>query len=303
MKAKGFVKVVLGVLFITVFGSCTSKEEKLYGKVETKDKEERALIEKVQNAYFNINPNVTLKEAVAANRFSKNITWSITELERLGTYIVSFQYDIDPVNEAMRMDFFEEYDDSDSVFFKIFFVLDYDLQTRKDNLEVSNYESGAVLSPIGYANIFSRFIQGEIVSPHTEGIEDKMQALLDAYTEYRKDYEEINVFIPPYQIPETLPEPFFIPTAIKFQGDCVVELMSDDIEFVQFSVLFDFKTPYLDNKEYKGVGVTINDDTPLRNNVTYRYQRIKTEMGLRMVYENLPIGMLYPFATRPVTEY
>jgi hypothetical protein len=293
---KKFLFSVLSIaLLITTFGSCTSKEEKLYGKILTKDKTEKELISRVQNAYFEINDNVTLKEAIAANTLAKNVTWSIQPLEELGTYLVSFQYDIEPIEQAMRMDFFD-----DSTVGKIFFVRDFYTNHTADEIEYFHaYTEGDVLSPIGYANIFTRFIKGEIVTPHNYGKEE-MQGLLDAYTEYRKDYENISVFIPIKRLPETLPEPFFVPTAAKFIGDCYIELRSDEVEFIQFSILFDFKLPYMDNKEYKGVGITINDITgfsPLR-----RYESINTLAGLEFVYHSIPIGMIYPYASRAVIE-
>jgi hypothetical protein len=284
---------IMTVFMLVSNSSCTNKEEKLYGKVLAKGKQERELIERVQNATFSqLNANITLKEAVTANRYSKNIVWDIEPLEKLGTYLVSFQYDIYPLQSALSMDFFNE-----AIARRIYFIDDFYERTQKDMDDQHAYTESDVMSPIGFDNIFTRFIQGEMITPHSPGIVDEMQSLLDAYTEYRKDYEEARVFIPIDRLPEMLPKTFFTPTAATFKGDCYIELKSEEVKFVQFTLLFDFNLPYMDNKEYKGVGITINDGIQATG-LNY-FEIIPTILGLEFVYDNLPIGILYPYATRP----
>jgi hypothetical protein len=296
-NVKKFALTIMSItLLIVAIGSCTSKEEKLYGKIATKDKNEKELINRVQNAYFNINPNVTLKEAIAANPLAKNVVWSIQPLENLGTYLVSFQYDIDPIAQAMRMDFFDREFVTQILFYRNNIVN----QTQQEAQFLREYNDGDILSPIGYANIFTRFIKGEIMTPHNYDKEE-MQSLLDAYVEYSKEYEGVSVFIPLDRVPDSLPEPFFVPTAGKFIGDCYIELRSDEVEFVQFSILFDFKLPYMNNKEYKGVGITINGEDDI--SLQYFHHNTWAERGLEFVYQNIPIGMIYPYASRAAVEF
>jgi hypothetical protein len=295
-QKKGIVSVISIIMLILIVGSC-SKEEKLYGKINTKDKQERELIQRVQNATFEINRNVTLKEAIAANKYAKNVVWSIRPLDKLGTYIVSFQFNMEPINSAMRMDFFDEYDLKEIVFYKDWRVYG-DLfpwgggkLREKLNAEYDAYNSGDILSPIGYANIFSRFIYGEMLNPNYEDSLEEMSVVLDAYKEYAKEYADIPVFIPSNRVPDTLPEPFFVPTVAKFTGYCFTELSSDNTEFVDFTLLFDFKLPYMDNKEYKGIGIT--GESRLFNGV--QWFGISVTDGLTVLYNSLPIGILYPY--------
>jgi hypothetical protein len=295
-RAKIFALAVLStVLLIMDLGSCTNKEEELYGKILAKDKSEVELIQKIQNARFEINKNVTLKEAIAANAYSKNIEWDIIPLEDLGTYLVSFQYDLDPIESAMNMDFF---DGDDELILEIFFAFDALHGGGYLSRDLREYNHGDILSPIGYANIFSRFIFGEILIPNGEGTAEEMKAALDAYEEYQKEYEGISVFIPLDRVPETLPEPFFVPTAGKFIGYCYAELASDDTEFVAFKLLFDVRLPYMDNKEYKGIGMTSTDADNFYS--VNSHNRIEAIQGLEMVYRSYPVGKLFPYANSPL---
>jgi hypothetical protein len=301
-NVKKLTLTIMSTLLLTIaLGSCTNKEEKMYGKILTKDKSEKELITRVQNAYFAINNNVTLKEAIAANPLAKNVVWSIRPLEELGTYLVSFQYDIEPIDEAMRMDFFDSEEIAAKVFFRDVYIPFDSFSTAQEAQFFRDYTEGDVLSPVGYANIFTRFIRGEAETPHNYAYDiEEMQSLLDAYTEYREEYEGVSVFIPLEYLPDPLPEPFFVPTAGKFIGDCYIELRSEEVAFVQFSLLFDFRLPYMDDKEYKGVGMTINESTG--SSPYYRFQDIEVESGLEFVYRNIPIGMIYPYAGRAVTK-
>jgi hypothetical protein len=247
----------------------------------------------VQNTVFQENENITLKEAVAANKFSKNIVWDIEPLDKTGTYLVSFEYDVDPISGILSTDFYNKS--------TVEYVLTGDSYNRtdKDIRDYRMYNEGDILSPIGFANIFTRFIQGEGLTPHTPGIEEEMKELLNAYTEYRKEYAEYSLFIPLDQMPDYLPEPFFVPTAAKFKGECFIELSNpEQAEFVRFSLLFDFRTPYLDNKEYKGVGITIHDGVPFYSS----YEKIETVMGLAFVYNSYPMAFFHIWANKPLTR-
>jgi hypothetical protein len=95
MKRNGLVlaAAVLAAVFLATV-SCTSKEEKTYGKILPKDKNQREVIEFVQNAVFNYNKNLSLKEAVAQNYYSRNITWDLKPGDRKGDIIVFFTYDV-----------------------------------------------------------------------------------------------------------------------------------------------------------------------------------------------------------------
>jgi hypothetical protein len=304
MNVKRGVLVLGVILLIASFGSCSDKEEQQYGKIDTKNKNERELIQKVQNAVFEVNPNVTLKEAIAANEYAKNVVWSIAPLDKLGTYIVRFQFDIEPLNLAMKMDFFDDYDGLlDSVFHSYLPLYnnrghtpEY-AQIRRDFRE---YNEGDILSPIGHANIFSRFIFGEILNPSYEGSDKEMMTVLDAYTEYRKEYAGVPVFIPLNRVPDYLPEPFFVPTAARFEGYCYEELSSDDTEFLEFRIEFDFRLPYMDNKEYEGIGLTSGFNTFYG---AESYNIINAADGLAWMYMGLPIGLLYPYPNDPMQTY
>jgi hypothetical protein len=285
MKKANFVVVMVAVL-INLFASCTSKEEKLYGKIDTKSKDEKALIEKIQNTVFSINENLTLKEAVADNAFSNNIVWKIFPAEKKGAYIVSFEYDIEPIAVAMRTDFYDE-----SYIYYGF----HDYSDRVDRKYWEALERNDILSPIGYANMFTRFIASESVTPHYQGAGNDANSILEAYKSYSKDYADFPLFIPRDQMPDQLPVPFFNVKAAKFIGECYSEISSDVVEFVYFSILFDFSLPYLDNKEYKGLGMT----SPAQF-VHSAYEYLRADAGLDFIYSDKVIFELYPRANNPV---
>jgi hypothetical protein len=77
-----------------------------------------------------------------------------------------------------------------------------------------------------------------------------------------------------------------------------VETSSDETEFAAFKLLFDVRLPYMDNKEYKGIGMTSIDG----DNFAYgnAHIRIEPEEGLAMVYRSYPVGKIYPFANHPL---
>jgi hypothetical protein len=198
------VLICLSVLF-AAFVSCTSKEEKLYGKIDTKAKNEIEIIQKVQNAYFPINANILLKEAVVLNKYSENIVWGLPWTDGKGTYVVSVQYNIPSTSiwSITSSDYFDE-----EVVGGVNLV---EVVNRTNNPLI--WEDGSVLSPYGYANIVTRFIKGEIETPHTneEGIKEEMLTLLQQYEEFVREEEYTNdvIFIPPRRIPDLLPDPFF----------------------------------------------------------------------------------------------
>lgn len=230
-----------------------------------------------------------LKEAVAANKYAKNIVWSVDLLRELGAYLVSSEFDMEPVNEVMRMNFFDEYDGIIEEIFYINYAWDhlysYTPQYDKFRRQYNDYNEGDILSPVGYANIFTRYVFGEILNPNHENSKEEMKAVLDAYNEYYKEYEDIPVFIPSDRVPDTLPEPFFVPSAVRFTGYCYTELNSDAVEFVNFKLLFDFRLPYMDNKEYKGTGET---SKPVLFSGMESFHIISANTGLAIIYGSHP---------------
>jgi hypothetical protein len=96
-------------------------------------------------------------------------------------------------------------------------------------------------------------------------------------------------------MPDQMPVPFFNVKAAKFIGECYSEISSDSVEFIQFSILFDFSLPYLDNKEYKGLGMT----SPARF-VHTAYEYLRADAGLDFIYSDKVIFELYPRANSPV---
>jgi hypothetical protein len=294
---KKILTTVLGIAFVMSFTlmSCGSKEEKLYGKIDVKTKEEKTLIQEVQNTVFSINTNLTLKDAVASNVFSNNIVWKLFPAEKKGAYFVTFEYDIKPIELAMSTDIYDE-DTADRVFYVI--INGWPTLSRSWYKDVDGKRD--IVSPIGYANMFTRFISAEGFNPHGPGSDKEMEEVLAAYNEYRKPYEGSTAFIPYDQVPDQLPEPFFKITAIKFIGECYAELSSDDVAFTAFTILFDFTLPYLDNKEYKGYGLTCDQEgIPAINN--WRKEDIKAEDGLSFVYEDKKIFDFYPHLDDPLS--
>jgi hypothetical protein len=84
------------------------RTEKLYGKIDTKVKAERQMINKVQNTYFPLNMNISLKEAVASNVFSKNIVWKAPYTDNKGNWAISVEYDVEPINVALSTSALDE---------------------------------------------------------------------------------------------------------------------------------------------------------------------------------------------------
>jgi hypothetical protein len=268
MKRMNWLLVAFVVLFSIGFASCTSKDEKLYGKIIAKSKSDRELIEEVRNARFRINENITLKEAVAINIFSENIEWTVYPAEKKGAHIIAFSYDIEPIGRALSTQFLYEVG-----------------------------KEGKVLSPIGYANMFTRFISSELTIPHEDGINQEIKDLLDAYAEYYEGYSDLPIYIPRDELPESLPAPFFNITKARFVGEVFSEPSSDELSLVRYSIWFDFKVPYLDNKEYKNI--RMSSSSPAINNqreATYAYG----EFGLMFVYEDKSIFEIYPYPEYPI---
>lgn len=297
MTRKKFVLAALVALVVSVsFLSCVSKEEKTFGKILTKKKDERQLIIGVQNAVFGINKNLTLKEAVALNAFSKNITWDITPAQKKGAYFVSFYYDLDPLYAVMDTDIL-----SDDVLEN----MHWKLVGSPFNSWPDKYRGigDSIISPIGEANMFTRFVSSEIVTPSVPGVDDEMREVLYLFEDYKKaeGYSEAAGLILNRQIPDSLPDPFFDVKAVRFIGRCFTEISSSDIQFAGFSLLFDFALPYVDNKEYKGVGLNIYEEyiSPLKYT---RLEEILPEVGLEFVYEDKKVYELYPFACDPIED-
>jgi hypothetical protein len=291
-----FVLATLVVLVVSVsFLSCVSKEEKTFGKILSKKKDERQLIIEVQNAVFGINENLTLKEAVAYNAFSKNITWDITPAQKKGAYFISFYYDIDPLYAVMDTDIFSD---------DVLEIMHWKLAGSIFSPWPSEYREigDSIISPIGEANMFTRFISSEIVTPF-QGMDEEMREVLHLFEDYKKGegYTDAAGLILRRQIPDSLPEPFFDVKSAKFIGRCFTEISSSEIQFAGFSLLFDFTLPYSDNKEYKGIGLNIYDEdiSPLKYT---RLEEILPEAGLEFVYEDKKVYELYPYACDPIED-
>jgi hypothetical protein len=291
VKAK--IVVIICIILLTVI-SCTSKEEKLYGKVTAKTKSEKELIEKVKGAFFNINKNITLKEAVATNAFSKNINWWIKPGPDKGTFLVYFSYDIDNIQYAMGTNIFA----SERVFNK----LNGHIRLMQDYIiELYSDLNNSIVSPIGASNMFTRFISAEIAVPTSIGMDDKMFDLLCQYHDFKESegYNDAAGLIHISRVPDQLPDPYFMITAAKFIGCCFTELSSEAVQFAGFSLLFDFTLPYQDNKEYKGVGMEIYNDNILGVKYTLS-ETITREDGLAFIYQDRKIYEFYPFPCNPI---
>jgi hypothetical protein len=298
MKKINTIFTVLIVLLASIsFLSCVIGEERKYGKIIPKKKTEKELVRRVQDSVFGINENLSLKEAAASNIFSKNIIWDIEEAEKKGVYIVLFAYDIDPVSNALRTGFY----DKDYFVFYMFVTMTGSLTaSAPDNYQNINE---SIISPVGLSNMFTRFISSEVVMPTSPGMDTEMREVLEAFKEYkeREGFDETAGYILQSQVPDQLPSPFFNVKAAKFIGRCYTELASSTVQFVGFSLLFDFSLPYLNGKEYKGVGATIYEDHPIVEN--FMLERLKPESGLEFVYEDKYIYEFYPYFNSPVEPY
>jgi hypothetical protein len=282
------------IIFITLLSvlSCTSREEKSYGKVIAKTNNEKELIERVKGTVFDVNRNITLKEAVASNEFSKNITWWIEPGPDKGTFLVYFSYDIDDIEYAMSTNIFTNE--------RVIEKAQWAFRNMSDDAFYDDLTE-SIVSPIGASNMFTRFISGELRVPTSPGIDDEMFELLGQYFDYKKSegYNAEAGLIHISRVPDQLPEPYFNVTAAKFTGICFTELSSDVVQFAGFSLLFDFSLPYQDNKEYKGVGINIYDDNI--SGVKYIFaETITREDGLEFIYQDRNIYEFYPFPCSPV---
>jgi hypothetical protein len=292
-KNKGFFsgpgRLCLAGIILAVFTSalsCENKEEKLYGKIDTKVKIEREMITKVQNSYFPINMNISLKEAVAANAFSSNIVWRAPYTDNKGNWGISVEYDIEPIDSALSI---YAYDNKD--------LMDY--VNRRQSLHIGGnvfkWDNGMIVSPYGYANFVTRFIQGEVQTPHiSESREMKLELrdLLQSYMDFiiEEGYRYSDTFISGSRIPDTLPDPFFKVTAAKFIAVFAAEQVSDDVELIRYDVLLDIVCPYLDNREYKGIGIGAYEGVFMIGKET-----IGPEDALRFIYEDTYLWSFYYF--------
>jgi hypothetical protein len=275
-----------------------SKEEKQFGKVLAKSKNDKAFVSLVQNAVFPTNANITLREAVASNTFSKNITWDIEPAEKKGAYIISFSYDLDPIGLALSTtNMYEE--KIGGAYPRVNLTFNYGYYRRIPN-EYSQLKD-SIVSPVGISNMFTRFLASEITNPTSIGMDEEMRKVLDDYMNYKKEegYDSSAGLIHISMVPDSLPNPYFDIRSAKFIGKCFVEPSSPNAEFIGFSLLFNFRIPSQKNKEYKDIGLNVySDDIP---GVKYHdIEYIEITRGLDFVYEDQKIFELYPFACSPI---
>jgi hypothetical protein len=284
------------MVFSLMILSCTNKEEKLYGKIDTKVKIEKEMIQKVQNTYFPYNYDLSFKEVVAANIYSSNIVWKAPLTDHSGSWIVSVEYDIVPIDAALSLSALTKE-----------MIRDINYTQPRARLstapKLTLWEEGDILSPHGYANIITRFIKAEVQYPHyNDDNETKkdFHDLLEAYKAFieKEGYNENSILISRGQIPDSLPDPFFKVTGAKFIAFFGVQETSNNVEFIRYDLLLDFICPYLDNKEYKGVGISMHDDV-----ITFEKEGLNMDMGIRFIYENLTIWSFYYFANHPISAY